>query len=253
MASDYYDVADWETRLESLVHSVGLVIVAFLLSTACAVVGLSLFAVGGTPVESTDSLAPLPYAALTAIQFLGFFLAAFGYLRWRGDPDLFDVDRPSASTVGWIVGGFVALYALNLALGAVFAWLGLESATNQAIEAGRRDPARFLYMVPVTLLFVAPAEELLFRGVVQGLFRRAYGVVPGIVFASVVFGFGHWLALIGGGEGKLVYVAVTAALGLLLGALYELSGNLVVPIVVHGLYNTLVFLNQYVQATDVAL
>lgn len=102
-------------------------------------------------------------------------------------------------------------------------------------------------MVPISLLLVAPGEELIFRGVVQGLFRRAYGPVPAILITSALFGVAHYLAL--SGSGKLVYVAVAAILGLVLGTVYELSDNLVVPTLAHGVWNSYLFLGQWVLLT----
>ena len=251
MGSEYYRIPDAETRLRTLVHGFGLVVVAYflgLVASQVTVVGISSF---GISVESTASLPPLPYAVLNAALFVGFFLAVFAYLRWQGFPDLFEVEAPSVRDLGWVVAGFVGLFVLAYALTTTLDALGIDSATNTVIDQGRNDPVRFLYMIPVTLLFVAPAEELLFRGTVQGLFRKAYGVVPGVLFASAIFGLGHWFALAGTSSGKLRYVAVAAMLGIVLGALYELTENLVVPILVHAAWNSFSFVTNYVEATGV--
>jgi membrane protease YdiL (CAAX protease family) len=83
---------------------------------------------------------------------------------------------------------------------------------------------------------------------VQGLFRRAYGVKLGLVIASLLFGVVHYVALAGTGS-RLVYIVVAGILGLVLGALYEKTQNLIVPIIVHGAYNTVIFYTAYVAAT----
>lgn len=253
MASNYYRVTDWRTHAESLGHAVGLVVGAFLLGII--IQSAAAFGFAGAGLIPPEALAnpdvtipTVPYAALTASQFVGIFGAGALYVWWRDEP-LFEVGLPSLRSIGLIVVGFVALYGVNVGIGVLFTLLDLEVAANQVIEAGKQEPVRFLLMIPVTVLFVAPAEEVVFRGVVQGLFRKAYGVVPGVVLASALFGVGHWLALAGTGGGKLAYVAIAAALGLVLGTLYELSDNLTVPIAVHGLYNTLLFVGQYLIAT----
>lgn len=251
MASEYYRVPDAETRLRTLVHSVGLVVAAFVLGLVASQVATVGIASAGYDVETVATLPPLPYAVLNAALFVGFFAAVFAYLQWQEFPDLFDVAVPSLRDLAWVVAGFVGLFALAYSLTTVFDALGVDSATNAVIEQGRQDPVRFLYMIPVTFLFVAPAEELLFRGTIQGVFRRAYGVVPAVVFASALFGVGHWLALAGSSGGKLRYVAVAAMLGLVLGTLYELTENLVVPVLVHACWNSLSFVTQYVEATGV--
>ena len=249
MASEYYRIPDWETRLRTFAHAIGLVLGAFLLAQVTGALGVVGVRAAGVTVETVAALPPVPYAFLNAARFVGFFLAVLLYLQWRGFPDLFDVRVPSLRDLGLVVAGFVALFAVAYALTVAFDALGLERATNSVSEQGRQDPVRFLYLIPVTFLFVAPGEELLFRGVVQGLFRRAYGVVPAVAFASLLFAFGHWLALVGSSGGKLGTVAVIVALGAVLGTLYELTENLLVPVLVHACWNTMSFLTSYADAT----
>ena len=211
MASDYYRVPDWETRLRTVTHAFGLVVGAIVLGLVGASFAVQLLALFGVRIESVETAAPLPYAVLNAAQFVGYYAAGLLYLNWQGFPDLFRVGLPSLRDLAWVVGGFVALYLLAAGLTVAFEALGVESATNSVVEQGRQDPVRFLYLIPVTFLFVAPGEELVFRGVIQGIFREAYGVVPAVVFASAIFGFGHWLALLGSSTGKIRYVVVAAA------------------------------------------
>jgi membrane protease YdiL (CAAX protease family) len=107
-------------------------------------------------------------------------------------------------------------------------------------------------MIPVALFFVGPAEELLFRGVVQGLLRRSFGVVPGLLGASALFGVGHYLAISSGSA--WTYLLVAGALGLVLGAVYEYTENIVVPAITHGLWNAGLFvINYYIAVAGVEL
>ena len=249
---EYYRATDWRTRAESLGHSLGVIVAAFLVGYVLLnVVALVLVAAGVVSVEALTSDAvpvpPVAYVVITVAQFGGFVLIAGAYLVWRDAFDLFSVDVPDLRDLGGVVGGAVALFVAAIAVSFVIQQLGVQTATNQAVELGQQNPALFLYMIPITILVVAPAEELLFRGVVQGLFRRAYGVVPGLVLASALFGVAHWLALTGGG--KLTYVAIAAVLGIVLGTVYELTDNLVVPVAIHGAWNAFLFGVQYLVAT----
>jgi membrane protease YdiL (CAAX protease family) len=253
---EYYRVTDWRTRAESLGHSLGVVVGAFLVGygllnvTALALVAVDVVTVAALANPDVP-VPPAVYAAITVAQFTGMGVLAYLYLRWRGETGLFDVGVPDLRDVATTIGGFVVLFGAVIVLSFVIRQLGVESATNQVVEQGRQNPAIFLYMIPVTILFVAPAEELLFRGIVQGLFRRAYGVVPAVVLASALFGVAHWLALTGGGS-RLTYVAIAAILGVVLAASYELSENLTVPIVIHGLWNAFLFGSQYTAAANAA-
>jgi membrane protease YdiL (CAAX protease family) len=252
MASKYYRVTDWRTRLESVGHSVGVVVAAFLLGYLFTyVVAFVLVGLGFVSLEVfTNPDVPLPgWVAIVAFiaQFSGFVAAVVAYLAWRDETDLFEYGVPDLTDLAWGVAGLVGLFVAAFAVSALIQLLGAETATNEVVELGQQNPRLFLYLIPVTILVVAPAEELLFRGVVQGLFRRAYGVVPGLVLASALFGVAHWLALTGGG--KLTYVAIAAVLGIVLGTVYELTDNLVVPVAIHGAWNAFLFGVQYLVAT----
>jgi uncharacterized protein len=78
------------------------------------------------------------------------------------------------------------------------------------------------------------AEEVLFRGVMQGeLARRVPGVLA-LVLTSAVFGLAHFLTL--------SYALLAALGGLYLGALYWAQGNLLIPIIAHALYDLVALL-----------
>jgi len=245
-----YKFGSRDERVRSLVHSVGLVVAAFVVGIAFATLGLRVLAQLGFVPQGTENLPPVAAAAAAALQFVGFLLVGVWYLRWQGTgaADLFDVRLPTLREIGWALAGLVALFVLLNVVSVVIEALGVETAENAAITQGREQPVLFLYLIGVTILLTAPAEELLFRGLVQGLFRQAYGVVPGVVVTSLLFGVVHWVALSGTGS-RLTYIGVAAALGLVLGAVYEKTENLAVPIIVHGVYNAILFTAAYLVAT----
>jgi uncharacterized protein len=78
-------------------------------------------------------------------------------------------------------------------------------------------------------LLAGLAEEALFRGVVQIGLSRWLSPWGGLAGASLLFGLVHFLTI--------SYATLAALVGLYLGALLLLSGNLLVPIVVHALYD----------------
>lgn len=83
------------------------------------------------------------------------------------------------------------------------------------------------------LVFVGVGEEVLFRGIVQNNLGRVYGKRWGLLLSAGIFGIMH-LGWRSGYE-----VAFTFGIGWMLGWIYWRSGSLVVPIVIHGLANTL--------------
>ncbi|QLG61304.1 CPBP family intramembrane glutamic endopeptidase [Halorarum salinum] len=188
-------------------------------------------------------------AVRSAGQFVGFALAMVVFLAYANDRDLVSLRRPTRHEAGLVpvaAGGLVlAQFALVLVLQAV----GIGVATNRALTPGQDAPRYFLYMVAVSILLVGPAEELVFRGVVQGELRKALSAPPAIGLAAFLFGSLHFVAGTGTIVEQTAYVLVATLLALPLGYLYEATGNLTVPAVTHGLYNAVLYLVQYADAT----
>lgn len=245
MATERADRGSARERGFVLVRAAAVVVVAFLVALLLAGLGIQVFGMAGVPQDGL-----VFRVGLTVLQFVGFGIGIAGYFQIAGDWDLLrdHVRRPSARDVGLTIGGLLALLGAATAVGQVLSALGVEVAQNQVVAVGREDPTFFLYMIPVSLLLVGPMEELLFRGTVQGLLRRVWSPAIAIVVASAMFGVVHWIALMGAGS-KVSYVAIAAALGLILGAVYELSDNVIAPALAHGGYNAVLFGVQYAIAT----
>jgi hypothetical protein len=228
----------------AILHSLLVVVAAFVVGIVIAILG-GFFVLGTGLAPGQEH--PLFFLTTSILQFVGFGIVVLVYLETRSQWDLVNLSWPGLRDVVWIVLGFVALLVSVYVIGVVISMLGQQTAENAVVTQGKQNPILFLYMIPVTIFFVAPAEEFLFRGVVQGLFRRSYGSIVAVLAASGMFGVVHWIALSGGG--KLTYIAVAAVLGLALGAIYERTRNLLVPIAVHGLWNAFLFSMQWIVAT----
>lgn len=87
------------------------------------------------------------------------------------------------------------------------------------------------------VLFSGPAQELLFRRAVQGRLREVFGPAVAITLASALFVAVHVPGYVG--PFPPGYGVELLAAGILLGILYEATDNVVVPALVHGLYNGL--------------
>ncbi len=238
-----FTVGDTDSRMSAVVHAALLLLGALVAANVFIVLGVSLL----DGIDITEQSTPVLYDLSTsALQFLAFIGVSLWYLLWRSD-GLVGLRVPTRSDLLLIVGGTLALIAVMLSLEILMDLLGFETAENVTIDRGQAHPELFLLLIPMQFLFTGPAEELLFRGIIQGLFRRAYGIIPGILLAGAVFSLFHIPAL-GGGEGVTAVLLILFISGSLLGVLYEYSGNIIVPIVAHAVWNALVFGNQYVQA-----
>lgn len=83
--------------------------------------------------------------------------------------------------------------------------------------------------VMLVSLLAGFGEEMLFRGVVQAGLGELFTPTIGLAVGAVLFGAAHAVSP--------AYFVIASLMGLYLGALYLWTGNLLVPIVVHALYD----------------
>lgn len=89
-----------------------------------------------------------------------------------------------------------------------------------------------LWQLAFVSAWAGVAEELLFRGVIQHLASERFGLLTGLLIGSVLFGIAHPLSAL--------YFVFTALMGAYLGWIWIASDyNLLVPMIVHGLYDFL--------------
>jgi len=224
-------------RLQHIGEAIVVIIVAYI----CAGIAVSLLdpLIGGLAarVESTD----VTQIAQTVIQFAAMMGVVGWYAKLLETEQFLPFRLPDGPTAGIIAGGTILLLVCQYVINQLLQWADFAPGANQAVLAGAGDPTYFLIMVPVSILFVGPAEELLFRGAVQGRLRQSWGVWPAIITATVLFGLVHIPAITGGFGAQLSYALLVGILGLLLGYLYEYTGNILVPSLIHGAYNATLF------------
>jgi len=148
-----------------------------------------------------------------------------------------EVRVPTGRDLLWVVAGLFGTLAAITALGTAALSLGLEGAPNSVGVAGQETPVFLLVVAVLSILLVGPAEELLFRGAIQGRLRESFGPAAAIVGASVLFGSIHLVAVVGTLGQSLVSVGLITVVSLVLGYVYERTRNVVVPALVHGFYN----------------
>lgn len=236
-------VADFRT----LSLAVGLAAVGLALGYALVFAAGSILALGFGYVPG-----PTVGIVLSALllQGVAFGTVAYVYTRRTNAGHRFVNFRlPSLRQLALVVGGWVVAFGLNAGVGILTKATGAPVAQNDVARTGLAHPEVLLWLVPISFLLIGPGEELLFRGVVQGTLRERFGPVPAIATASVLFGVAHGLSLSGSIEGRLVYMAAIAVIGLVLGGLYEYTDNLTVPALVHGAYDATLFALIYVLTT----
>lgn len=211
------------------------------------VLGVVLFGVLGVPVTPLGQLA----LSLVAIQGLGFPLVAILYFRYRGRSlrSFVPVSLPSIRELGISVGAWIAaLVAVPVVASVVIAIANEPPASNAASETAQQNPEIIPLLIPLVFLLNAPGEELLFRGVLQGLLAERFSPWAAILLATAAFAPLHITALVGGSTAAFLTIVIISVPSIIFGAVYELTDNLVVPSLVHGLFNSTLFLGIYVSS-----
>lgn len=205
-----------------------------------ALVGLGLAA-------SNVALPTVPrYGLIFIAGGLGLAGAAVGILRRRGLSvrEYVGSGVPSFSDLLWAIAGYIGALSLVFTAGIILTLIQVEpDTTNQAAQAGMENPELLLWLVPLSFLVIAPAEELLFRGVVQGRLREAFKPSIAIPVTAALFALVHYFSLTGGSGARFIAIAILFLPSLVFGYAYERTRNIVVPVLIHGAYNgTLVML-----------
>lgn len=170
----------------------------------------------------------------------GMACAALGWTRflagWRGfGLSLWRIGRDvGAAAVTLLAMWPVVMAALFLSERAVLTFFGADFITDHSAITMLENPAMPHWvraLVVATAVVIAPvAEELFFRGILQ---TRLGDVFPrrfvGVVVAAVCFGLVH--------STQPAAVLPLTMMGLILGMVYERTGSLIAPILVHALFN----------------
>jgi membrane protease YdiL (CAAX protease family) len=163
-----------------------------------------------------------------------------GSIAWAGALSVGCSPFHLATTLGgsrWISlpVSLVAGLAVGLAGIATTRWIGRVSRWGRAMTLELRDALTGTSPGTVTPLAIASAigEEMFFRGGIQAGLVSALGAVAGIVGASVLFGAVH----IPWNRRLWSWTFMATAMGLVFGALYLATGELLAPIVAHAVIN----------------
>jgi len=161
-----------------------------------------------------------------------------------------DLRRPSRRAMGYVLAAVLVSFATSMTVTTLVEILEFEAARSGS-EGGEQVPALYLVLMALSIGIIGPAEELVYRNVVQKSIAEAVSLPVGIGVATVVYVAVHVPALfLGGGSVTAVLpaVVVLTVLSVALGMSYARTENLVVPALAHGLYNALLFGTDYLWA-----
>lgn len=189
-------------------------------------------------------------AAAVALSEAGLVAAGLAFLAVTGrGVDYLDLRKPSARDLGYVVVGTFALLGIRFGGGLLVEAAGVSFANRTLRQFPRANLLTvLLVLVPLSVLVIGPGEELLFRNVVQKYLAESLSNPAAVVVASGLFALVHLPNAAVAGVGSEATVAVLALLFCIsvgLGVVYARTENLVVPALVHGLYDAAVFAGAY--------
>ncbi len=172
--------------------------------------------------------------AATAAAELGYLVVGYGYVRFRNRR--IPLTGFSGTDTRVTLLGIVGALVVGVGLFALLAVIDLQPQTFYTNEG--IDTSIFIATAAVIVLVAPPAEEYLFRGVIQGRLRDAFGPAGAITGASLLFGAIHLPNYLGSDPLAMIAGALVLTLvGAVFGYVYERTDNLLVPIAVHTGYN----------------
>lgn len=172
----------------------------------------------------------------TACYFEAALIIVAIILGWLANIDPFEYLQFSEKSVFYGLLGTLPLFLIFIAM---------ESMPVAAIQKIREmlleTIAPYLYRHHWTDLLILAAiagfsEEILFRGVIQPWMENSWGMQAGLLASSVLFGLLHAITPL--------YALLATCVSIYLGLFLDYGGerNLLTPVVVHAMYDFLVFL-----------
>lgn len=181
------------------------------------------------------------------VHLIGMMGIGIGFVYWlERDPVQFmRLQRPSGNAMKYLYESLLGLGLAVVIIAVMFTVTGFSQDRPPIPTV--TDTRTALFIVIPTLFFLAgPAEELLFRGVIQSYLGEVSPDLISIGVTTILFTLVHIPTQLWSGAPTvqiILSLVVIALLSVFLGAIYEYADNLWIPSILHGLYNTLVIVS----------
>ena len=208
-----------------------------LLGEFCALVALTI----------ADARGLVPLSRTPFLLLLGWASLRLRGLRWRDVGFSSPPRMRRAIAIGIVAGLVIELFAINVTTPVIASLTGMPPDVSDLKDIVGNWQLLLIFFV-ISWILAAFGEELAFRGylmnrVADGFGRSRVAWIFSLVVVSVFFGIGH-------GTQGIAGIVQESLSGFWLGVLFLASGrNLTVPIVAHGVSNSLalvlIYLNRY--------
>ena len=219
----------WGLRALALVSGAIMLSLSLVSLTASMAMKLHWIAESHSKVASAVFMGLLDIAGLV---FIGVFLRRQGVTLATA----FGLRRgPLGPAMGRAV--LLCLLVSPVVYGAMFMWqevllaFGITPEEQDILSMirGAKNPLVRGYLLTLAIAIAPVFEETYFRGFMYPALKRRLGTVGGLAVVSLLFASVHF---------NLNAFAPILVLGVMLGLAYEVTGTILVPIIVHTLFNT---------------
>jgi len=194
------------------------------------VVGIPTVITLGTPTMNTGDIGA---SIVIGAFYLGGFAVLVPLLQRVSHRTLAQLGVRPLDKFSWgvIAVSLLALVAMQVVYQAILGAFHQQNHVQAGFEHfSVRSPSSAI-MVLVTGAIIAPiAEEMFFRGLIFNALATRMPMLVAALISGVLFGLGH---------GDLVLFPALALFGVLQAIIYRISGNLIVPMVVHAANNVI--------------
>ncbi|MGZ5014516.1 MAG: CPBP family intramembrane glutamic endopeptidase [Methylobacter sp.] len=172
----------------------------------------------------------------TACSFEAALILVAVFLGWIADINPFAYLHFSEPVIAYGVIGTLPLFLLFLFLEQIQAE-PVVKIKNVLLETLGPSLHRYHWTDLLILASIAGlSEEVLFRGVIQPWIESSWGLTAGLIGSNIIFGLAHAVTPL--------YAVLAALVGMYLSLSMDYGGdrNLLLPIIIHGLYDFLAFI-----------
>ncbi|MFI3157843.1 MAG: CPBP family intramembrane metalloprotease [Methylococcaceae bacterium] len=159
------------------------------------------------------------------------------FLGWIANINPFADLHFSESAIAYGIAGTMPLFLMFLTLEQIKVE-SIIKIKNVLLETLGPSLHRYHWTDLLILASIAGlSEELLFRGVIQPWVESSWGMTAGLIGGNIIFGLAHAVTPL--------YAVLATLVGIYLSLSMDYGGdrNLLVPMVIHGLYDFLAFIS----------
>lgn len=170
---------------------------------------------------------------LVAVVFLSISERGLGYL---------DADIPTLRGCGYIVGGVLLNLGASLGVSLITSIFGLPPGGNSTVSrvlAG--GTATAIVFIVLVVLLVGPAEELLYRNIIQKRLSEDFSTSVALFLAGALFALSHVPNVYDPNATAMISPLLSNwAAGIIYGGIYIRTRSIVPAMLAHGFYNAVV-------------